>query len=241
MSKEHVKHIIENGYILEFTNFDPKHGRIKAWYNNDHQLHRIDGPAEEYADGDKYWWINGRLNREDGPACEYGNGGYEWCKEGKRHRIGGPALQLSGSQSRVYYVEGKIHRDDGPAIEWTDGSTYWYKNGLLHKEDGPALEKKDSKWGWLGNDGWAYSIPSGIPNINTKEMGYFLRKIQDKTGGKEWWMNGLRHRENAPACEYSDGTKLWFVENKLHREDGPAVEWADGTVEFWINGVKQNG
>ncbi len=40
-----------------------KHGIItdiigdKSWYIND-KLHRTDGPAVEWADGDKYWCIN---------------------------------------------------------------------------------------------------------------------------------------------------------------------------------------
>ena len=28
-----------------------------AWYLND-KLHRINGPAVEYANGDKYWFLN---------------------------------------------------------------------------------------------------------------------------------------------------------------------------------------
>ena len=30
----------------------------KAWYVND-ELHRLDGPAIEGADGSKEWWVNG--------------------------------------------------------------------------------------------------------------------------------------------------------------------------------------
>ena len=32
------------------------------------QLHRVDGPAVEYPNGDKEWWVNGKRHREDGPA-----------------------------------------------------------------------------------------------------------------------------------------------------------------------------
>ena len=31
----------------------------KAWYLND-ELHREDGPAIEYANGVKYWYLNGK-------------------------------------------------------------------------------------------------------------------------------------------------------------------------------------
>lgn len=29
------------------------------WYNFNNQLHRLEGPAVEYFDGEKYWYING--------------------------------------------------------------------------------------------------------------------------------------------------------------------------------------
>ena len=41
-------------------------------------LHREDGPAIEWCDGDKRWHQNGLLHRTDGPAIEYANGGKYW-------------------------------------------------------------------------------------------------------------------------------------------------------------------
>ena len=41
-------------------------------------LHRDEGPAVEYADGDKAWWLNGKCHREDGPAYEGADGYKEW-------------------------------------------------------------------------------------------------------------------------------------------------------------------
>jgi hypothetical protein len=74
--------------------------------------HREDGPAVEYTDGDKEWFINGALHREDGPAFEYANDGNAW------------------------YINGKLHREDGPAIEYANGGNAWYINGeeLTEKE-----------------------------------------------------------------------------------------------------------
>jgi len=31
----------------------------RRWYKNE-ELHRVDGPAVESADGSKEWWINGK-------------------------------------------------------------------------------------------------------------------------------------------------------------------------------------
>jgi len=44
------------------------------------------------------------------------------------------------------------------------------------------------------------------------------------------------HREDGPACEWSDGTKLWYRDGKRHREDGPACEWYDGGKSWFIDG-----
>ena len=77
-------------------------------YRNDkNQLHREDGPAREYANGSKYWYINGKCHRENGPAIEYANGTKSW------------------------YLNGQLHREDGPAVEWNDGVTDWYLNNRL--------------------------------------------------------------------------------------------------------------
>jgi hypothetical protein len=89
---------MKNGMIVD------KKG-TKIWYKND-QLHRVDGPAWEWADGTKSWYINGKCHREDGPAEEWANGTKRW------------------------YINDQLHREDGPAIEWGDGSKEWYINGV---------------------------------------------------------------------------------------------------------------
>ena len=44
------------------------------YLNEKGHLHREDGPAYEYKNGYKEWWINGKRHREDGPAVVYDNG-----------------------------------------------------------------------------------------------------------------------------------------------------------------------
>ena len=56
----------------------------KFWRNEKGQAHREDGPAKEWNDGDKSWWINGLRHREDGPAIEYANGRKYWYYHGKK-------------------------------------------------------------------------------------------------------------------------------------------------------------
>ena len=45
--------------------------------------HREDGPAIEFANGEKRWYLNGNLHREDGPAKIFTNNNKEWWLNGK--------------------------------------------------------------------------------------------------------------------------------------------------------------
>ena len=54
----------------------------KRWFLNG-ELHREDGPAVEYGNGDKVWYINDKRHREDGPAIEYVDGHKRWFYQGK--------------------------------------------------------------------------------------------------------------------------------------------------------------
>jgi len=65
----------------------------------------------EFADGSKYWYLNGELHREDGPAIENADGYKEW------------------------WVNGLRHREDGPAIEYADGTKFWYLNDKEYTEE----------------------------------------------------------------------------------------------------------
>ncbi len=51
---------------------------MKKYLNDLGQLHRTDGPAIEYIDGGKSWYLNGKRHREDGPAIEHSDGVKLW-------------------------------------------------------------------------------------------------------------------------------------------------------------------
>jgi len=46
-------------------------------------LHREDGPANEWEDGTKSWYLEGKRHREDGPAIEFADGEKQWYLENK--------------------------------------------------------------------------------------------------------------------------------------------------------------
>ena len=89
---------------MKITKEIDDYGTIR-YYNEQGQLHREDGPAVEYKNGDKSWHINGKFHREDGPAIEWANGDKAW------------------------FLNGEQHREDGPAVEYPIGDKYWFLNG----------------------------------------------------------------------------------------------------------------
>ena len=53
------------------------------YWNQDGELHRVDGPAIIYAaDGSKEWYQNGKIHRVDGPAYIGTDGSQAWWIKG---------------------------------------------------------------------------------------------------------------------------------------------------------------
>lgn len=85
-------------------------------------------------EGTKYWLVNGELHRIDGPAVEWACGGKEWCVEGVHHRIEGPAIYFEGRWEE-WYINGELHRTDGPA-RWSEhGVKEWWLYGRQRSYD----------------------------------------------------------------------------------------------------------
>jgi len=53
-------------------------------YRLNDKLHRIDGPAIEYNDGDKEYYLDHKLHRLDGPAVDYSDR-KEWWIHGEHY------------------------------------------------------------------------------------------------------------------------------------------------------------
>jgi hypothetical protein len=209
----------------QFIHVDEKGNK---YYHSDREmqkLHREDGPAVEYADGDKEWWVNDKRHREDGPAIECADGGKEWWINDKRlteeefnarnrrenfkpqHLTPMKKEQfihIDTNGNKFYYSDREMkirHREDGPAIEWSDGDKEWWINDKLHREDGPAIEYAD--------------------------------------GGKEWWINDKLHREDGPAVEYSNGTKAWYINGKRLTEEEFNARMNPADVELTLDEIAE--
>lgn len=85
--------------------------------------------------GTEQWFDErGELHRHNGPALIYANGEQQWYKHGLMHRDGAPAIVAPFGYER-WYVNGKKHREDGPAVTDTDGSKMWFINGEQMSEE----------------------------------------------------------------------------------------------------------
>jgi len=82
------------------------------YYNEKDELHRLDGPAIELANGGKEWFANGLRHRLDGPAYEDVQGNKEWWVNGELHRLDGPAVEFDNippfGNYRAWYVNGEL-------------------------------------------------------------------------------------------------------------------------------------
>ena len=75
----------------------------KLYLNDEGKLHRLDGPAFEYSDGSKLWYINGICHQNIDPSYEYLDGTKQWFFKGQSHRIGGSF----NSAGEYWYIHGK--------------------------------------------------------------------------------------------------------------------------------------
>jgi hypothetical protein len=87
------------------------------WLLPDGTLHREDGPAVLYPNGDNIWYFDGRFHRENGPAIEFRYHGTQNTLRAYEH----PRLE--------WFIHGKRHREDGPARINSDGTCEWYVHG----------------------------------------------------------------------------------------------------------------
>jgi hypothetical protein len=89
---------------------------------------------KQYSNRIEYQNEQGFLHREDGPAVIWNNGNEEWFNNGKPHRENGPAVvHIDGFKE--WWFNGVCHREDGPAVEWNDGTKQWLLYGTFYLEE----------------------------------------------------------------------------------------------------------
>lgn len=116
----------------------------RRWLNDQKEAHRSSGPAIEWDDGSKEWWIKG--------ICMYSEQlfGNEWERIPirwyltKEFKFPGYSKEFKSRKSTRFPYAGvrfwgdasdRYHRLAGPAMEYDNGTKKWYYNGLLQYAD----------------------------------------------------------------------------------------------------------
>lgn len=124
-SKKFDKGVIDGKYYItgeEGVDYNDETGVI---FYKDGKAHRIDGPAIQWNNGNKYWKVNGEFHRLDGAAKEYADGEKHWYVNGKLHRLDGPAIEFEDGVVE-YYIDDKEYSSK----EEYEAAVYLYKNQL---------------------------------------------------------------------------------------------------------------
>lgn len=59
-----------------------------------------------------YYNDSGDLHRDNGPAIEYDEGYKSWFLNGKRHRLDGPAVEGIEEKENLYWINGAFYEKD---------------------------------------------------------------------------------------------------------------------------------
>lgn len=187
------------------------------------------------------WRMEGKLHRTDGPAVEWENGDLEWRQNDVLHRTDGPAtISTCGSWwFAVSWTSPKNSAHFMPAYDKTDPQRNKRpaENSRIHLALAPVNWSKVSRSALprpneQQTEQWFFR---GKPH---RKDGPAMSTIYNNIACEQWYQYGQRHRMDGPAYESAE-MKLWIQSGLLHRSDGPAViEKAPGAnsdfkVEAW--------
>tara|TARA_R110000868_G_scaffold9620_1_gene47508 strand:- start:17716 stop:18168 length:453 start_codon:yes stop_codon:yes gene_type:complete len=122
-----------------------------------------------------------------------------------------------------------MSNDTEPTLEiCPDGHRQWTLNGQLHRLDGPAEDHVNGAYERWWCNGLLHRL-DGPARIYSN-------------GSRQWYVDGVCHREGKPAFEGCSGHNEWWYKGKLHRLDGPAVTGPNGEArEWWVWGEPIEG
>lgn len=162
------------------------------WYRNG-VPHNDNGPTFKH-DLVEVWYKDGLLHRsEDQPAVIFAYTDdilkeFKYSRDylGKIHHIG----------EKYWFINGKLSRENGPAYESeSDENFVWYKDGLIHRIGGPAVYSKCHKCGENYVSCWL------VDGLFHRDDG---PAVEHSTGHKEWWLNGVKQKEELEEGEEKD-------------------------------------
>lgn len=177
--------------------------------------------------GDHHVWLQkGLRHRVDGPAIVWDNGIIEFCLKDASYTLKewGEKTHFSGKMAfkqkwikgykdeplYLYLENGALHRTDGPALENRNGMKFWYCEGQLHREEGPAIVAPDGQVQWWLEGESLSRAAWGLQTHFTGVVEYDYTSNYKKCRCRQYFQEGLLHREDGPAIIASDWRSWWL-------------------------------
>ena len=225
-------------------------------YNDQNQLHRVDGPAVERANGDKEYWVkvkkvaapkkstvkasflkdNIMLDREE--SAVQGAKDYAWHTYDHNHatnltkKIDNGEIKHRLEKGTKFGISTIKSGKDKGKHKVVVGSSFTHPHILPANKAGVLLRRSKPTN--------AYIVKNSYGTFHYKDKDKLHREdgpaVERANGYKAWYKNGNLHRVGGPAIERVNGDKVWCQNDKLHRVDGPAVERANGDKAWYQNG-----
>lgn len=249
------------------------------WLDENKQVpHRIGGPAATQPPGNKYWGEYGQLHRLDGPAIEWHDGNFSYYIKGKvfsKEEWEKEVSRYKTKQNVFYHVNKDVYIDPSTTkYKHARYSNGWEldgdQNGILvrvKKPDGTEYQVNSDgstndpnvQVSCFNNWGGGIGVITQNDRFKTEEnttgivKKYLDSKLHCETGPArtgtpkpEYWLYGQHFTEQAWAKAVealrqvktgADATiRTIFYTDSTHqkyREDGPAIIWDKGH-QIWL-------
>jgi hypothetical protein len=215
----------------------------KQWFENGIR-HREDGPAVEYKNGRKTWWLIGCEYTESGWKKEVAKLNAKTAEEAKVVETKEEPVVLKVESlselpnkftgivevscvARCWYKNGLKHREDGPAVEWASGAKSWWLNGFLCSEEEWKAEvaKLNAKPAEETKVVETKEEPVVLKVNSTSDIPEdFSGCLLFKNGKKEWCLDGMYYSEA--------GWKLVMAKRKAKPTEGDKTSEPMTVKEF---------
>ena len=96
-------------------------------------------------DGTRLWYLHSVLHRDDGPAVEYPNGQKWWFQFGKQHREDGPAIERPDARSSGF-VMGSVTETTVQLLSTPMGAKNiisWKRSGMMELRSWHGRKRRD--------------------------------------------------------------------------------------------------
>lgn len=226
------------------SNTDIRIDAVTAWFDRGRISRQDDLPAIIAGNGDRYWLSGGLIHRANGPAIVYANGQQEWFQNGMKHRDGDQPASIHPNGQMTWFQNGLEHRDGGPAYIHPNGVETWFQHGKKHRDgDLPAMKTPVGLY-WLQNG--EYNRDYGPSVVADDYEIWHQDGVIHRMDGPayiqygvvmEFLCNGMLSDTEYPSVIRNDKL-IWYRDGVIHRDDGPAMVCKAGCKHWYRYGVE---